>query len=269
MGPPQKIVVEPPPLRPAGEHGPRSALGGLAAGVDLVQGARSELRKQMREHQRLRMWTMIAVVVTLLGAIPLYLMIQAATRDPVFNSLDALNLPSWATQQIDDQSDGSRWCIIECRYRERSAHSEKEFKETADVYESALVDAGWQKWTPELCPDESLKGKGVYTCWRRDEFTLDLWVRPPACADNPYYNRPTIAPTEGGAAGASPAPVDPSAATCTGSDVLVKVTNAIEDHRQVGGTSEPNPDVDLGDLDPSATPDPSNPAFDPTALPGD
>ncbi|MBB5873120.1 integrin beta 3 [Allocatelliglobosispora scoriae] len=258
VGPPQRIPVDGPPLRPADgtdgsrpDAGPRGSRAGLAAGVDMVQGARSELRKQMREHQRLRMWTMIAVVVTLLGAIPLYLMIQSATRDPVFTSLDALSVPGWAAEAPVDQGDGSRWCIIECRYRERAVHSTKAFAETSKAYESALIGAGWRKWTPEACPEQPVPG--VYSCWRRDEFTLDLWVRPPACADNLLYNRPTVGPTasEAPADGMTPNP-SPSA-ECTGSDVLIKVTNAIEDGRKEGHVEPVNPDLDL-EIDPSLLP---------------
>lgn len=204
---------------------PRSAArAGIEHGMGAIRGARSELRRRMREQQRLRMLTLMAIVVVVLGALPLYLLIQAATRDPVFTSLDALQVPGWAAGASEDQVAGSRWCVLECRFRERDIASEKTPEETNTVYVQALEDAGWTRWKPAAgCPLEPVDGH--YTCWRRDEYTLDLWVRNKPCSDELLRNRPTAAP-------------DPSAAAlptgkdeCSGSMVSFKVYNAIADER--------------------------------------
>lgn len=151
-----------------------------------------------------------------LGALPLYFGIRAVTRDPVFNALDALDVPDWAATEVADGVSGSRWCLIECRFRERVITSERHWEETAGVYRRALAEAGWRPWQVALCPaDEEVEGD--YTCWRRDELTLDLWVRPPACVAD--IGLPT---TEPGST---------DTAECDGSLVSVKVRNAIADDR--------------------------------------
>jgi len=189
-----------------------------------IRGARSELRRKMREQQRLRMLTLMAVVVVVLGALPLYLLVQAATRDPVFTSLDALQVPSWAAGASTDQVAGSRWCVLECRFRERDIPSAKTPDETNTVYVKALEQAGWVRWKPAGCPLEHVDGH--YSCWRRDEYTLDLWVRSKPCSDELLRNRPTVAPDPSAAALPSTGKDD-----CSGSMVSFKVYNAIADER--------------------------------------
>src|SRR6185312_494062 len=95
---------------------------------------------------------------------------------------------------------------------------------------------------------------GRYSCWRRDEFTLDLWVRLPECSVDAVAAR------------------DPSTRTakpptglqeCVGSPVSIKVQNAVTDLRGkpdrdspglVGETPEPTPADDplLGTPPPTA-----------------
>jgi hypothetical protein len=180
------------------------------------------------------MITLAVASLLLLGALPLYFGIRAATRDPVFNTLDALGVPAWAAATVEDEISGSRWCIIGCRLRERRAESERDPGATAQVYERALADSGWQRWNVALCPDQPVPEGQHYTCWKRDEYTLDLWVREPACAEDPLRNRPTVAPAEPG----SPAlPADP----CAGSVVSIKVRNAVDDDRR-----RPQPTQDPG-----------------------
>ena len=43
-----------------------------------------------------------------------------------------------ATESVDNVS-GSRWCLPECRLRERTVESERPAKETTQVYERALA----------------------------------------------------------------------------------------------------------------------------------
>jgi integrin beta 3 len=219
----------------------------LSAGAGRLQGARSEIRKQVRERRQLRVAVLILASLFVLGALPAYFGVRAATRDPVFSSLDALAVPAWAASNTVDDVSGSRWCFIECRYRERTAESARVWEETAPVYEKALTDNGWRPWQVQLCPEQPVKGKGHYTCWKRDELTLDLWVRPPPCAADPAA-APSADPAK------PPAP-GPGAGECGGSLVSLKVRNAIDDDR-----TKPQPSTD-----PSLTGEDPDPTFSPLA----
>ncbi|WP_408606776.1 hypothetical protein [Catenuloplanes japonicus] len=213
------------------------------------------LEKRQREQRQLRLGALVLVTLLLLGALPLYFGIRAATRDPVFNTLDELGVPGWAAQEPNDQISGSRWCFLACRLRERTATSEKTQEETTAVYLTALADAGWERWEVAGCPDQPVD-VGDYTCWRRDELTLDLYVRPPVCADGALAQRPPavgeseVAPPEGTA----------PAGDCPGAAVSIKVNNAIDDPR-----TQPQPSVPSDPL--GETPDAT---FDyPTDIPTD
>jgi integrin beta 3 len=217
--------------------------------------AGSELRAQLREKRRLRVITLVTLSVVVLGLLPLLFGIRSTTRDPVFNSLDALGVPSWAGKKVEDRSSGSRWCFLDCRFRERTAQSDRPFKETDKVYAEALASAGWKARGGECTDQPTTSGK--YTCWTRDEFTLDLWVRLPECAvDAVAAQDPGALPSTGpdGVVAAA----DPS--KCTGSTVSIKVQNSITDER---GRPEPAVDPSLV----GETPDPvltNDPLLEPT-----
>lgn len=238
-GPPHAVPVEEPVRRGRG--------GQFPVGVEAIRGARQEIRGQMREQRRLKTLALAMASLLVLGALPLYFGIRAATRDPVFTSLDALAVPAWAAASREDDVDGSRWCLMECRFRERTVESQRGPDETAQVYEKALRDAGWQPWKVAFCPEQPVEGH--YSCWRRDELTLDLWVREPACAYDPMRQRPTVGPTDPAAPGGA------DAQDCTGSRISVKVRNAIGDER-----TRPQPSTDPSltgeDPDPVFTDDP-------------
>jgi integrin beta 3 len=241
---------------------------GLSAGVDAIRGARSEVRKQLREQQRLRMWTLIALVVVVVGALPLYFVLRAATRDPVLTTLDALDVPTWAVVQgkTVDNISGSRWCLIDCRYRERSMESERAPEETSQAYQKALTDAGWTRWNVPSCVLAE-GSDGQYSCWRRDEFTLDLWVRPittPECTDL-LRNRPTVGPTEKAPASAEPSAPAGSPDACKGSAITIKVQNTIDDDR-LRQTGDPGGEQGAGDGgEAGAETEPASPAPTPAA----
>ncbi|WP_341721211.1 hypothetical protein QQG74_11855 [Micromonospora sp. FIMYZ51] len=188
---------------------------------------------------RVRALVLALVSVLLLGAVPAFFGVQAMNRDPVFVSLDELEVPTWAEVDPVDDVSGSRWCLLDCRLRERTVNSERPPEETAEAYEAALTRDGWQPWTPAYCPEQ--EEKGSYTCWRRDELTLDLWVRAPACVPPPVDGEPAVVPEP-----------DPSTAAeeCPGSLVSVKVRNAIDDERT---RPQPTTDPSLTGVDPYPT----------------
>ncbi|WP_130513047.1 hypothetical protein [Krasilnikovia cinnamomea] len=210
----------------------------------------------MRTQRRLRVFTLMSLAVVVLGLLPLFFGIRSATRDPVFTSLDALQVPSWAAAQVKDRSSGSQWCFLDCRFRERTAQSQQPYQETTKAYAAALSTAGWHRWKVDECPEQPVTN-GSYTCWRRDEFTLDLWVGPPACAIDAIAAQDPAALPSTGANGVAP-PTDPK--KCTGSSVSIKVQNAITDLR---GKPEPAPNPSLV----GETPDPvlsDDPLLEPT-----
>lgn len=181
---------------------------------------RAEMRKHLRIAQQLKVATLVVVALLLLAAYPIYLFTRSVTSDPVFGDLDSLDLPSWATIEHKDAASGNRWCIDACRYRTRTWASERKADETAAVYETALHDAGWRPRTQGVCPPVE---EGTATCWQRDEYVLDMWVRAPICDIAPP--RPTTEAQPSASAAPDPGPPP---ATCPGALVTVQVFNAID-----------------------------------------
>ena len=223
---PRRGTGEQPPVgmrRPTGEQAALNRPSVDLAG-DRPAGRRTQLRQQVREARRFRLVMLAAVAVVLLAALPAIFLIRDAAGDPVFAGLDSLTLPGWARQSHVDLASGSRWCVEPCRLRERTWRSVKPAADTDPVYERALTLAGWHPWHSAGCPSLA----GVYSCWQRDEYVLDLWTRDAPC------DLANVAP----APGTSPSAPDPNAsqpiptptgseppATCTGSLVTAKVAN--------------------------------------------
>ncbi|GIE89192.1 hypothetical protein [Actinoplanes regularis] len=207
------------------------------------EGSLSELRQKLRTQRRLRLITLTTLAALVLLVLPAFFGIRAVSSDPVFASLDALSVPSWAAQKTKDNGSGSRWCLIDCRFRERVTDSERPFKETTEAYTKALKAAGWTQWKVVDCPESPVKAEeGTYTCWKRDEFTLDLAIGLPSCAlDQLALDAYPAAGTEAAEAG------EGAPEKCEGSTVSIKVRNEIADDRgktdkkpgPVGVTPEP------------------------------
>lgn len=226
-----------PPLSRGAEREPTGDGAPSAAGP--LRGAPSELRRQIRERRQLRLTVLVVISVVLLGAVPLYFGMRTLSRDPVFDSLDELDVPGLAAVKTVDAVSGNRWCLLDCRLRERTVESEWAPEETAQAYERALAEDGWRPWEVTHCPEQPANGR--YTCWRRDELTLDLWVREPTCVPPPVDGEPALVP-----------PADPQAGAegCAGSLVSVKVRNAIDDERT---RPQPSTDPSLTGEDPFPT----------------
>jgi integrin beta 3 len=245
-----------PPLAPD-ESDPRGFPAGAGTSdPGTPTGPRSELRTRIRARRRLRVISLAALSVVVLALLPLFFSIRAINHDPVYASIDALDVPGWAAQKVQDRSSGSRWCFLDCPLRERTAQSQRDFAPTGKVYAAALSRAGWVPWKVAGCPDQPIDPKdGVYSCWRRDEFTLDLWVRLPDCAvDQVALSDPAVLPSSG----IPPTP----AGKCTGSTVSIKVQNAISDTRGQPDGEKPGlvgetPDPVLTDDPLLPTPSPS------------
>jgi hypothetical protein len=193
--------------------------------ISVAKAKRAELRRQLRIAQQLKVATLMVVAMLLLAAYPVYLFTRTLASDPVFVDLDNLNLPSWAAGEHSDAASGSRWCIGACRFRERTWQSQRAPDETNGTYQSALRGAGWRPRTVK-CPNDVTEG--LFSCWKRDEYVMDVWVRAPICDIPPP--RPSIVARPGASAGASPAAPPPPPKTCPGALVTMKVFNAIDYH---------------------------------------
>jgi hypothetical protein len=214
--PPTPPLVGPPP---AGSTRPGS--GPAPADLLVTTGMikRAEIRRQLRVAQQLKVATLVVVAMLLLLAYPIYELTKAGVKDPVLGQLDSLNLPGWADMRHDDATAGSRWCINQCRFRQRTWESERK----PDLaYDTALREAGWRPRTDGICPAVQ---EGTATCWKYDEFVMDMWVREPVCDVPPprasASPRPSASPGPSGQAA-------PSAPTCPGSLVTMKIFNAVD-----------------------------------------
>jgi hypothetical protein len=167
------------PAAPAGSTS-RASAGPILSGTHTIRtGRRVEITKEVREVRRLRVATVVIVVLAVIGAPLAVYAIKEAVKDPVFAEIDALDVPRWAARAPRDEASGSRWCLERCRFRQRTAQSDREAEETSAIYAKALRDAGWRPWRVAGCSQEGLPG--FETCWQRDEYVLDLWVYQPEC----------------------------------------------------------------------------------------
>ncbi|MEV0897811.1 hypothetical protein [Actinoplanes sp. NPDC049802] len=254
-------------VRPVSHTGPVSqAPGGAADGRfgegdadgvpridETVEGGLAELRHKLRTQRRLRLVTLFSLAALVLLVLPVAVGLRASVSDPVLASLAALEVPAWAEKDEENQETGSTLCIMECSFRERKVESDRPFKETTAVYTRALAEAGWQPRKVEGCPETPVAPEeGTYSCWSRDELTLDLQVGLPGCAVD------QLAAEQNPTAGAEVVLPDPAA--CQGSTVRIKVWNRIEDKRGEKDTAPGllgvTPDPVLSTDDPLLSPTP-------------
>jgi hypothetical protein len=184
-------VAPPPPLLPDLDEDPFPlGDGGREDGIseedalfsgtrEIRTGRRASLRTELNEVRRTRTVAVIILVLAVLGAPLAFYAVRETANDPVFGHLGALDVPDWAAKNPQDQTTGSRWCIGECRLRQRIMRSERLPDETNVVYTEALKKAGWAAWKIEGCPPEGQDG--FESCWQRDEYVLDLFVYQPEC----------------------------------------------------------------------------------------
>jgi hypothetical protein len=211
-------------LEKAGTGGDASAKGDSDSEGGL-RGASAELRQKLRTERRLRLVTLMSLAALVLLVLPAFFGVRAMSSDPVLASLDSLEVPAWAAKNEKEFESGSSLCIMECEFRERVTESEQSFAETSKVYTKALKSAGWTERKVAGCPESPIReDEGLYSCWERDELTLDLQVSLPGCAVDQF------AAEQNPSAGAE-APAPPVPGQCVGSTVRIKVWNAIVDER--------------------------------------
>ncbi len=172
------------------------------------------------------------LAIVLLGVLPALFLIREAANDPVYTGLDGLSVPSWARLAHEDTYSGNEFCVGTCRLRERVIQSGRSTAETDAVYQTALRNAGWVPATGLHCPTGQ---PGVYTCWQRDQYVLDMWTRDASCATSqaggPNPGPSLVVPSNEVEAVPSATPSTPPSragpvtAACPLSQVTVKVGN--------------------------------------------
>ena len=170
------------PVRPAAS---REAVDGTS-GVPPLDRGRSlsasltaggtEIRRQMRDKRFLRVAAMVGVILVVLGALPLYLRHPGGRPRPGLRLARLARGEPWAAQQVTDRIDGSR--LVHRRVPVPGADrplGEGRRGDRAGVRDGARRGRLAGVGTGRGCPEQPVPGQ--YSCWRRDEFTLDLWVR--------------------------------------------------------------------------------------------
>jgi integrin beta 3 len=188
---------------------------------------RAEMRRQLKIAQQLKVVTLTIVALLLLAAYPVYLLVRASVQDPILGALNGLDLPSWAAMNHQERAEGSRWCIGGCRMYSSSWESERVPEETDAAFRQALGQAGWRERAAGTCPRAA---EGIASCWKRDEYVMDMWVRAPIC------ELPPPRPTTGTS---TPAPTP--TVTCPQALVTMQVYNAISYPNLEGPNSAPPP----------------------------
>jgi hypothetical protein len=167
---------------------------------------------------RLKISHLLVITLVLVGAVPAALVAREAGRDPALYEIESLALPVVVARDPQDVVFGDRWCLRQCRARERTWNSERSVPETAAAFDQALNDAGWRGFKTAGCPPQGVAGLG--SCWQRDEFVLSLYVRTPTCDANPGQ-----APATDPGAVAAGAP--PPAGSCPPAQTTVKIFNRV------------------------------------------
>jgi hypothetical protein len=212
------------PPRIGDSHGRVSGMQGIELDTTTLMAPLGARRKrQAKQVTMLRTATFVLLVLAIVGAPAAFFVIREFTRDPVFVELDNLDVPAWAAGKHTDAAVGSRWCIEECRSRQRTWESARGPEETNRAYVAALKRAGWVAWNVPICQAQGVDG--VETCWQRDEYVLDLWVRAAVC--DTKSSPPSAVPGGAKAPSPSPPPAVSPANVCPGAVATIKVYNRI------------------------------------------
>jgi hypothetical protein len=181
-----------------------------------------------QERQRARL-AVVAAVVVLLLVLPLTLLLWQNAGNPLGGQLDELSVPKTVDLHHSDASGNSRYCVHSCAWLKRIYQSGEPADRTDAMFKAALRTHGWQP-ADAKCPKPA---DGGYSCWQRDQYVLDLWVRPAGCGNSAYQPLPVPSETKPPAEGdvpptAAPAPSGPATAQCPAAQASLQVANVAD-----------------------------------------
>ncbi len=171
---------------------------------------------------------MVAVLALLL-VLPVALLVRQRLADPLAGQLDALGVPAAVDLHHADDHGQSPYCVDTCAWLKRIYQSGQPAQQTDTVFRSALTAHGWRT-AKGTCPKPA---DGSYSCWQRDQYVLDLWVRPANCDSSAYHPLPvpseSVPPAEGDVEpSAEPSPTGPASAQCPTAQASVQLANAAD-----------------------------------------
>jgi hypothetical protein len=128
-----------------------------------------------------------------------------------------------------DEGAASSYCVHQCAWLKRTYQSGQPVEQTVTAFRTALTAHGWHP-AGGSCPKPA---DGSYSCWQRDQYVLDLWVRPGTCENSGYQPMPVPSeskpPVEDDIVpSAAPAPSQPVSTQCPAAVASVQLTNSAD-----------------------------------------
>ncbi len=182
-----------------------------------------------REQRQRALITLVVAVLGLLLVLPAALLLWQRSGDPLAAQLDALGVPAAVDLHHSDSGAQSPACVHSCAWLKRIYQSGQPAQQTDAAFRAALRAHGWRP-ADGTCPKAS---DGNYSCWQRDQYVLDLWVRPAGCESSAYHPLPVPSesrpPAEGDAQpSAAPSPAGPADAQCPAAQASLLLGNAAD-----------------------------------------
>jgi len=143
-----------------------------------VGQVRTDLIRQYRRLRRLRLATLGVIAAALLAATGLALGADRWTPDPAYRVLDELTIAPLSADSARDTAYGNRWCVGQCRVRERVWSSGVTVADTRASMDAALEARGWRP-SGRDCDADSPEVSRI--CVQREEFLMDVWIGPADC----------------------------------------------------------------------------------------
>ena len=165
------------PAVPAGGRAAESSSG--------LRGASEELRNRLRTQRRLRVVTLLSLAVVVLVVLPAVFGLRHRCQGPgVQLAGRARGARLGGHEASHDQGSGSRWCFLELPVpgAGRPSRRSRSRRPPRPTRRRWPRPAGSRGRSASARRQPIAADEGTYSCWKRDEFTLDLWVRQPNCA---------------------------------------------------------------------------------------